>query len=266
MREGALPDLRELAVSIKETGLLHPPLVRATGDADVPYELLAGRRRFGAMQLLDEAEGAPADWRFTRRRRHLAARGTDDAVRRELPPVQARAGHVRPGRAADHGRGRVADRGRGLALVGAPARGRARRCGCSSCPSRSSSASSPATFRSRPPTSCGAGSRAATSRPTTPPSLVEQHAAGGHRRRAKHGVGYVPPPPKNYDALSRGLDEARFRRARPRRRTTTPTRDWRRPATARRLRGARRGRRRSAPLVAEELDAYLLGVFLARAA
>ena len=57
MRVGALPDLHELAVSIKETGLLHPPLVRATGEEDVPYELLAGRRRFGAMTLLDEAEG-----------------------------------------------------------------------------------------------------------------------------------------------------------------------------------------------------------------
>ena len=65
MREGALPDLHELAVSIKETGLLHPPLVRETGDDDVPYELLAGRRRFGAMQLLDEAEGARSEWRFT---------------------------------------------------------------------------------------------------------------------------------------------------------------------------------------------------------
>ena len=65
MREGALPDLHELAVSIKETGLLHPPLVRETGDDDVPYELLAGRRRFGAMQLLDEAEGTRSEWRFT---------------------------------------------------------------------------------------------------------------------------------------------------------------------------------------------------------
>jgi ParB/RepB/Spo0J family partition protein len=65
MRVGALPDLHELAVSIKETGLLHPPLVRATGEDEVPYELLAGRRRFGAMTLLDEAEGAREDWRFT---------------------------------------------------------------------------------------------------------------------------------------------------------------------------------------------------------
>ncbi len=65
MRVGVLPDVHELAVSIKETGLLHPPLVRETGDEDRPYELLAGRRRFAAMQLLDRAEGPRADWRFT---------------------------------------------------------------------------------------------------------------------------------------------------------------------------------------------------------
>ena len=66
MRVGALPDLHELAVSIKETGLLHPPLVRATGEEDVPYELLAGRRRFSAMALLDDAEGPrEGGWRFT---------------------------------------------------------------------------------------------------------------------------------------------------------------------------------------------------------
>jgi hypothetical protein len=56
MRVGRLPDVHDLAVSIKETGLLHPPLVRATDDPDKPYELLAGRRRFAAMQLLDAAE------------------------------------------------------------------------------------------------------------------------------------------------------------------------------------------------------------------
>src|ERR1700712_1361502 len=65
MRSGPLPDLHELAVSIKEAGLLHPPLVRATADDEQPYELLAGRRRLAAMELLDEAEGARDDWRFT---------------------------------------------------------------------------------------------------------------------------------------------------------------------------------------------------------
>ena len=48
MRTGRLEELHELAISIRETGLLHPPLVRATDDADQPYELLAGQRRFAA--------------------------------------------------------------------------------------------------------------------------------------------------------------------------------------------------------------------------
>ena len=66
MRTGALEDLHELAVSIRETGLLHPPLVRETGEEEQPYELLAGQRRFAAMRLLDEADGEDSeDWRFT---------------------------------------------------------------------------------------------------------------------------------------------------------------------------------------------------------
>ena len=59
MRTGPLEDVHELAVSIRETGLLHPPLVRETGDAAQPYELLAGQRRFAAMQLIEQAGGAP---------------------------------------------------------------------------------------------------------------------------------------------------------------------------------------------------------------
>ena len=64
MRVGPLPEVHELAVSIRETGLLHPPLVRATDDPDRPYELLAGRRRFAAMSLVDEIDG-PREWTFT---------------------------------------------------------------------------------------------------------------------------------------------------------------------------------------------------------
>ena len=56
MRTGPLEDIHELAVSIRETGLLHPPLVRATDEAEQPYELLAGQRRFAAMKLLDDAD------------------------------------------------------------------------------------------------------------------------------------------------------------------------------------------------------------------
>ncbi|MEY2536237.1 MAG: ParB family transcriptional regulator, chromosome partitioning protein, partial [bacterium] len=93
MRVGALPDIHELAVSIKETGLLHPPLVRATGDAGKPYELLAGRRRFAAMKLLDETDGERADWRFTvvegiSRREALTMQFAENFHQRKPEPVQ----------------------------------------------------------------------------------------------------------------------------------------------------------------------------------
>jgi ParB/RepB/Spo0J family partition protein len=65
MRTGALEDLHELAVSIRETGLLHPPLVRETDDDELPYELLAGNRRYAALKLLDQADGEDSEWRFT---------------------------------------------------------------------------------------------------------------------------------------------------------------------------------------------------------
>src|SRR3954451_14859634 len=65
MRTGALEDLHELAVSIRETGLLSPPLVRETGDEEQPYELLAGQRRYAALRLIDQAYGEDSYWRFT---------------------------------------------------------------------------------------------------------------------------------------------------------------------------------------------------------
>jgi len=65
MRTGGLEDLHELAVSIRETGLLHPPLVRETDDDELPYELLAGNRRYAALKLLDQADGEDSEWRFT---------------------------------------------------------------------------------------------------------------------------------------------------------------------------------------------------------
>ena len=43
--------LAELVFSIKEIGLLQPVVVRPSGDADVPYELVAGERRWRASRL-----------------------------------------------------------------------------------------------------------------------------------------------------------------------------------------------------------------------
>ena len=114
MRTGALEDVHELAVSIRETGLLHPPLVRATGEDEQPYELLAGQRRWPRCGSIDEAD-EPQEWRFTlvdgiSRREALSMQFAENFHQSKPEPV-----HVRPRGAADHGRGPVADRRRGLA-------------------------------------------------------------------------------------------------------------------------------------------------------
>ena len=44
-------ELKELADSIREKGILQPILVRPTGDAEVPFEIIAGERRWRAAQL-----------------------------------------------------------------------------------------------------------------------------------------------------------------------------------------------------------------------
>ena len=93
MRTGPLEELHELAVSIRETGLLHPPLVRATGEEAKPYELLAGQRRFAAMQLVDEAGDSPQQWRFTliadiSRREALTMQFAENFHQRKPEPVQ----------------------------------------------------------------------------------------------------------------------------------------------------------------------------------
>lgn len=49
-REFALLELEELAASIREVGLLHPPLVRITSDPG-RFELVSGERRFRAAQI-----------------------------------------------------------------------------------------------------------------------------------------------------------------------------------------------------------------------
>lgn len=49
-REFFLDDLEELAASIQEVGLIHPPVVRECRDGT--YELIAGERRLRAIKLL----------------------------------------------------------------------------------------------------------------------------------------------------------------------------------------------------------------------
>src|ERR1035437_9514033 len=52
MRSGELPDIKGLAISIREVGLITPLLVRAMEEES--YRLVAGRRRLAALHLIDD--------------------------------------------------------------------------------------------------------------------------------------------------------------------------------------------------------------------
>ena len=215
MREGALPDLHDLAVSIKEAGLLHPPLVRATGDEDVPYELLAGRRRFAAMQLLDEAEGTESDWRFTvvegiSRREALTMQFAENFHQSKPEPV-AFARAARRIMAEDQSL-TAAEVSR---LVGAPASWTRKALRLLDLPESIVARVEAGDLSFTSADLVRRGIARGDVSASDAEELVEQHASGSlSGSELKHGVGYVPPPPANYDELSRGLDEARFRPAR----------------------------------------------------
>jgi ParB/RepB/Spo0J family partition protein len=210
MRVGQLPDLHDLAVSIKETGLLHPPLVRATGEDDVPYELLAGRRRFGAMTLLDEAEGA-RDWRFTlidgiSKREALTMQFAENFHQSKPEPVQ----FARAARAimAEDPSLTAAEVSR---LVGAPLAWTRKSLKLLDLPedvvARVEQGDLSFTVADVVRRGIARGDVSAEEAS----ALVEQHAAGEISGGAlKLGVGYVPPKPKNYEEESRKLDEARW--------------------------------------------------------
>ncbi|MEA2245745.1 MAG: ParB family transcriptional regulator, chromosome partitioning protein [Solirubrobacteraceae bacterium] len=287
MRVGPLPDIHELAVSIKETGLLHPPLVRATGDEERPYELLAGRRRFAAMQLLDEVEGAHDDWRFTlvddiSRREALTMQFAENFHQNKPEPVQ----FARAARAimSEDPQLTAADVSR---LVGAPPAWTRKALRLLDLPESiververgDLSFTVADVVRRGIARGDVSGERAE--------DLVTQHAEGEITGGAlKLGVGYVPPRPKNYDELSRKLDEARWAAARGdgggadgSGSVDAEQRDWEsagggaagaaRPGS--RL-GAVAGAATAPPAAgrsgravpAEDLDAYVLGLVLAR--
>jgi ParB/RepB/Spo0J family partition protein len=211
MRVGALPDLHELAVSIKETGLLHPPLVRATGDDEVPYELLAGRRRFGAMTLLDEAEGAREDWRFTlvdgiSKREALTMQFAENFHQSKPEPVQfARAARAIMSEDPSLTAAEVSR------LVGAPMTWTRKALRLLDLPEsvvrRVEDGDLSFTVADIVRRGIARGDVSAEQAE----DLVEQHTKGEITGGAlKLGVGYVPPKPKDYEEQSRKLDEARW--------------------------------------------------------
>src|SRR4051812_38136694 len=279
MRTGPLEELHELAVSIRETGLLHPPLVRATGEDAKPYELLAGQRRFAAMQLVDEAGDSPQQWRFTliadiSRREALTMQFAENFHQRKPEPVQfARAARAIMGEDPSLTAAEVSR------LVGAPLDWTRKALKLLDLPEAivARVEQGDLSFTSadvvRRGIARGDVSAAAAE------DLVEQHAEGELSSTAlKLGVGYVPPKPKDYDELSRKLDEARWAAAResdrPARDADAEQRDWdangevrasRGPAGA----GATSSPRPGAPaprVQNEDLDAYVLGLVLARVA
>ena len=229
MRTGALEDVHELAVSIRETGLLHPPLVRATGEDEPPYELLAGQRRLAAMRLIDEAD-EPQEWRFTlvdgiSRREALSMQFAENFHQSKPEPVMfARA--ARQIMAEDPAL-TAAEVSR---IVGAPPSWTRKALRLLELPEaivarveRGDLSFTAADFVRR-----GIAKGKVSAEDAS--ELVEQHANGGLTGvELKYGVGYVPPPPENYAEVSERLDAAR------------PSRLRRAEAGARRLRatGAR---------------------------
>lgn len=216
MRTGPLEDIHELAVSIRETGLLHPPLVRETGEERQPYELLAGQRRFAAMKLLDEAEEEREDWRFTlvdgiSTREALTMQFAENFHQSKPEPVQfARA--VRLIMKEDPSL-TAAEVSR---IVGAPVDWTRKSLKLLELPEailasveRGDLSFTTADFVRRQV------ARGAVTEEKAE-ELVEGLAAGEiNTTELKFGAGYVPPPPENYAEISDRLDAARREAAKP---------------------------------------------------
>ena len=267
MRVGALPDVQELAVSIKESGLLHPPLVRATGDAERPYELLAGRRRLAAMQLLDEADGPREGWRFTlvadiSRREALTMQFAENFHQSKPEPVQfARA--ARAIMAEDESLS-AADVSR---LVGAPPAWTRQALRLLDLPESIVRRIEQGDLSFTAAEIVRRGIARGDVSAEDARELVDQHAEGKITGGSLNlGVGYIPPKPKDYDAISRQLDEARWAARDDRRDGAIDAADhaMRDRGLTAAPRPTERGGRAAAAGTAEpeELDAYLLGLLL----
>jgi ParB/RepB/Spo0J family partition protein len=250
MRVGGLPDLHELALSIKESGLLHPPLVRATDDPAQPYELLAGRRRFGAMGLLDEAEGEREDWRFMlvdgiSRREALTMQFAENFHQNKPEPVQ----FARAARAimAEDDALTAADVSR---LVGAPIAWTRKALRLLDLPESIVERVERGDLSFTVADVVRRGIARGDVSEADAKDLVEQHAEGEITNSLlKKGVGYQPPKPRNYEELSEQLDRSRWAAADAAtagRAEGAEQRDWERPAGASgdAPRGARRKTRR----------------------
>src|SRR3954471_15348256 len=261
MRTGALGDLHELAVSIRETGVLPPPLARETGEEETPYELLAGQRRYAALRLLDQADGEESDWRFTvvdgiSRREALSMQFAENFHQSKPEPVQfARAARLIM---AEDPSLTAAEVSR---IVGAPPAWTRKALRLLELPETivERVESGDLSF-----TAADFVRRAVARGDVTPEraeDLVEEHANGALSGiELKYGVGYVPPPPENYDEVSDRLDAARREAARAPREGRD---DYDPPAPAREPSYSASPSQTSAPRISDaDLDGYVLGAFL----
>jgi ParB/RepB/Spo0J family partition protein len=255
MRTGALEDLHELAVSIRETGLLHPPLVRETGEDEVPYELLAGNRRYAALRLLDQADGEDSEWRFTvvdgiSRREALSMQFAENFHQTKPEPVQfARAARLIM---AEDPSLTAAEVSR---IVGAPPAWTRKALRLLELPEaiverveRGDLSFTAADFVRRGIANGSVSAEKAE-------ELVEEHANGALTgTELKYGVGYVPPPPENYQQLSDELDAAR--------RAPRDDYDPREPAPEPEVYSAPPSVTTTQRISDADVDGYILGAFL----
>lgn len=210
MREGPLPEVYELAVSLIETGLLHPPLVRETGDADEPYEVVSGHRRVAAMRLVDEALGETREWELDvregmSRREALTLQFAENFHQRKPEPIMfARA--VRQIMIEDP----TITAAEVSRITGAPAKWTLSALKLLELPAVAERVEAgDLAF-----TAADMVRRAVSTGRVGEDEAVElaQKAADGEitTGELRRAVGYVPPKPENYDALSSELDRARW--------------------------------------------------------
>src|SRR3954468_1204318 len=259
MRTGALEDLHELAVSIRETGLLHPPLVRETGEEETPYELLAGQRRYTALQLLDQADGEDSEWRFTvvdgiSRREALSMQFAENFHQTKPEPVQfARAARLIM---AEDPSLTAAEVSR---IVGAPPAWTRKALRLLELPEpiverveRGDLSFTAADFVRR-----GIARGDVTAERAE--ALVEEHANGALSGvELKHGVGYVPPLAADHDEVADRMDAARRENGRAPRDDYDPSEPAPEPTTY-----AAPPSTTTPPRISDaDVDGYVLGAFL----
>ena len=85
--------MHELAVSIRETGLLHPPLVRATGEDESRTSCWPGSAATPRWRSSTTPRATREDWRFTlidgiSRREALTMQFAENFHQRKPEPVQ----------------------------------------------------------------------------------------------------------------------------------------------------------------------------------